>query len=146
MIGSSGAKKVIDFNEKQFERLFDQQFADTILNEVKIRAEKVAIENSDEITKRKINSQSKIIRKLEVDNMKKQEKLQMCIPSEMLMCLCVVVAIITACITVLIIQTVTNIKIIDYYLLIFILVAGIGLLHTSITTFKIWRRYITNEE
>lgn len=144
-VSDNTSKKLIYFRERLADKKSDEQFADQILYELKERAEKKAIEESDELIQRKIALLEKENKKMEVEIMRKQVKLQMCIPSEMLMCLCTTIIIITACVTILFFQIVANVKIIDYYLVIFALVGGIGLLHTSITTFKNWRRYITDE-
>lgn len=144
MIANKGSKEPPFNNIIKCENLFeerasDEKFAYSVMEQIKRRAEKKALENADEITKEQIKD-------LEVKCMTYKKKLQRCIPPELLVCVIVSSCIIASCVTVIVIQLTANIKVIDYHVLLFNLVGGVGLFHTSISTVKGWKKYLNEEK
>ena len=135
------------------EKISDEQFQYQILDAVKTRAERRAIENADEIIQEKINNLEERIKDLEKENAKKEQecmidniKLQNCLPMGLLLCLFLTSGIVISCATIVIVQLMSDIKLVDYYVLLFVLLGGIGLFHTSLSTIKGWKRYLNNED
>lgn len=131
--------KLLNYREFFEERVDDNLFAYGILEEIKVRSERNAISNADFLIKKKIEG-------LEADVKRKQIKLQMAIPTGMVACLIIIICMIVGCVTIFACQLIANIKILDYYILLFIITGCCGLLHTSINTFKCWKRFIENDE
>ena len=121
------------------ERVSDEKFAYSVLEQIKRRSEKKALENADEITNERI-------RDLEVKCMTYKKKLQRCIPPEMLICVIASSGMIASCITLIATQLMVNRKLVDYNVLLFVLVGGVGLFHTSISTVKGWKKYLNEEK
>lgn len=132
-------KKLIDCSEKFKERQNTNELVYELVDKLKTDAERNALENADTITKKKIHE-------LEVECMKKGAKIQNSIPTDMISMLLFTVCIVVFCVSLILFQITSNTKLIDYYILIFWLIAGIGLFRTSYKTISEWKRFLSNEE
>lgn len=88
----------------------------------------------------------KNIHELEEECMNKEIKLKNSVPMSMIWLLIFTVSIVVFCFTAIFFQIFTATKVIHYYILLFWLVAGIGLCRTSLKTLSEWKRFLTDEK
>jgi hypothetical protein len=129
---------IIDCSNFFQERSTTEQFVYQFIEKVREEEREKAVNQADDIAQKKI-------KELELECMFKEKRLQNCIPTKLFFPLFIAMGITCIALTVTIMQILLNSKVVDYYILLFIMVGGIGLSHTSIAILKGWKRFICGE-
>ncbi len=131
-------KKVIDKAKYFTEKTSMEEMTYEFIYKMKVMVQRNLLEDTDDIMKEELN-------KMENENMINKAKLQSALPTGIITGLVINACIIAIVLTIFAFQVITNVKVIDFHILIFTAVGGCGLLHTSIATIKGWRRYVCEE-
>lgn len=121
------------------EKMMEAQFEYINATKQLIREEikRQVVESANEDIRERINE-------LERDCSEMRIKLETGIPTNMLVIFSIMLICTVATLTIFVFQIVSNVKIIDFFLLFFVFIMCIGLLSTSIATIIYWKRYLIN--
>ena len=142
IIGNNAVKQLVHYEYYEDQKEFDAQFMEAQVGYltyakkiIKKEVERRVFEEADVVIKERI-------RGLESECAEMKVRLQNCIPTNMLALFGVMLASVVIVVTLLVVQLVSNIKLVDFYLLFFMLIMTVGLLSTSIATIIYWKRFL----
>ena len=144
IMGNTAVKQIIHYEYYEEQKELDAQFMEaqvdyliTAKKIIKTEVERRVLEEADEVIIKKISG-------LESECANMKVRLQNCIPVNMLALFCIMLVGVVVTVTLLVVQLVSNVKLIDYYLLFFLLIMTVGLLSTSIATIIYWKRFLSD--
>lgn len=130
---------VLNFLEYCDEKIETEELAYRMVQYMKNTARKNSIRNADELTKDRIQE-------LEEEVAAVSEKLTNSFPTPLIILLCCFLISSIVSITLIILQLGYNFKVVDYYILLLVACASVGLFFTSISTIIEFRKKINEKK